>query len=825
MTPRDLTLWISVLAIAILGGMVYTTNPRRTVNQHYVTTTAFILGWMLCLAYGFQAETGKQGAFWIRQASAVGSCIALAFNMLRLSLIHPQDGYWRIIGRMRWWCIGHIAIIYLCQTTFFMRGATLPSTPNAVAEPIYGPGFTIYALYMLGSHAIIWSLYLRDMKRSRGMRRAELQYILLACFSFLLIGGLAAIFIPWITGTSQSVQFSFLNAILLEGVIAYGIATRRILSMAVLFRMITAYTLLLIYLTVLYLGIFAVSALLTENILIAHLLAALVTAFSMAPAHTLLQRVARRLFIHHQAIDTQYTVQEATEVLQSITTIPRLLMSFTDIIRKAVGTNRAFVLLRDRMEFFPVNAGAHEPVLSSADALVEAVQVENMLIRDQLERSTVLSSAQTQQVIERLDELELELVFGIRIRNELAGILCLGPRVSGRFYSRTEQEALGLLCTQLAVSMENAQLYTLAQNSRIYNEILLDRLLSGVIAVDPDGNITVFNREAEQVLSQSSQEALHNPYLLLPEALSRQIEQTMKTGEVTRDVELWLPRNGHVQGVPIRLSCTPVASHDGTMRGALLVFHDLTAIKRLEFQVQHNDRLASIGRLSAGMAHEIKNPLVTLKTFTQLLPDCYQDEDFRNTFTKLVGSEVERIDSTVRQLLQFARPPAPTLRQLHLHTILADAVHMIRFQAENESISIEAKLEAEYDLIRADNDQCKQAILNLLLNAIEAMKARGSITVLTDTCGSNDLPLPAAKPDQPRWIRLMVTDSGCGIAPDVINTIFDPFYTTKASGTGLGLSVVHGIIKEHDGQLDVSSTPGVGTTFYVYLPLLEEETP
>lgn len=263
-----------------------------------------------------------------------------------------------------------------------------------------------------------------------------------------------------------------------------------------------------------------------------------------------------------------------------------------------------------------------------------------------------------------------------------------------------------------------------------------------------------------------------------------------------------------------------------------MVLTDVTAIKRLEHQIRRSDRLASLGTLSAGMAHEIKNPLVSLKTFAQLLPERYQDSDFRDTFSNLIGHEIDRIDSLVNQLLRFARPAKPILKPLHAHEILEKALTLVGHRLYQKDIKLQRSWQADVDTIHGDADQLEQVFLNFFLNAMDAMKTKGELSVTTDirtdehwvnrraygNGESND------KGQAPEALLISIRDSGEGIRPEDLAHVFDPFFTTKDYGTGLGLSVVHGIIQEHGGQIEVESELQKGTAFHILLPLVRFES-
>jgi signal transduction histidine kinase len=262
------------------------------------------------------------------------------------------------------------------------------------------------------------------------------------------------------------------------------------------------------------------------------------------------------------------------------------------------------------------------------------------------------------------------------------------------------------------------------------------------------------------------------------------------------------------------------------MLGALMVLTDITALKRLEAQIRRSDRLASLGTLSAGMAHEIKNPLVSIKTFAQLLPERYQDSDFRETFSNLIGHEIDRIDSLVNQLLRFARPTKPLLKPVHVHEIMEKSLSLLGHRLYQKEIKLTRSWQANVDTIRADADQLEQVFLNFFLNAMDAMKNGGELAVSTQVQTDERwvAALTRSNGESGEVLHITIRDTGEGIRKEDIPHVFDPFFTTKDYGTGLGLSVAHGIIQEHGGQIEVESEVQKGTAFHILLPLARFES-
>src|SRR5437764_8613436 len=283
----------------------------------------------------------------------------------------------------------------------------------------------------------------------------------------------------------------------------------------------------------------------------------------------------------------------------------------------------------------------------------------------------------------------------------------------------------------MAVAIDNAELFTEVQNAKIYNDILLQNLTTGVIAADADGKITVFNQEAEQIAGLNSNGG-ERTVDDLPAPLRDIIQTTLTSGERQEDREVEL--RAAAGSTFVRASSATFHGQGGELLGALMVVTDITALKRLELQIRRSDRLASLGTLSAGMAHEIKNPLVSIKAFAQLLPERYDESDLRETFSGLIVHEIDRIDSQVNQLLRFARPAKHLLRPMHAHEILEKTIRLVQHRLYQKEIKVTQKWNARVDTIRADGDQMEQVFLNFFLNAMDAMKRGGELTLSTETC-------------------------------------------------------------------------------------------
>jgi signal transduction histidine kinase len=818
---------LALLLAPILGLLVYVTNRARASNLFFLIFSIIMAAWLGFLGAAFYLSDESWIARCIRGACMVSVFAAFSFNGLRMALLNPELSPLRIV-RTTWpFLAATMFAATICTTRFFLRNVTW-SPDLDIAEPHYGPGIAIYGAFHVVALSYLTLRFIQNVRTSVGIVRTELQFVMLGSAVGIGFAMLTTVILPVVTDNTIWVRFAPLAAAALEGITAYGIATRRILEVAGFVRRATAYALLTAYLVLMYLATFFTSRFLLEGLiqnydLVAQVLAALAAALSLAPANGWMQRFANRLFMNMRTVDPSDIMQKANRILTSVAARDEMLRQFADLITNAFGTDRALIALNEDGTWqmrYPRGTILPMP-LSERHALVECLTQGQTLVTDMLNR--VRSGPMEYEALTSLSAVHASIAIGIHTPTGLRGIIFMGSRLSGRIYDWEDQRTLQLLANQLAVGLENTELYARLQDSAIYNDILLDNLVSGVIAAGHDQRITICNREAKRILGVEHGNVLQQPIDLLPAPFAQAFRQAFATGQGQRDVDLLLHTARH-EAIPVRVGSAMFRSHTGKALGVLLVFNDLTALRKLEGQVRRTDRLASLGTLSAGMAHEIKNPLVTLKTFTQLLPERYEDPDFRTTFSNLVGEEVKRIDSIVNQLLRFARPAKPSLTPTHIHDVVDNTLRLVQQQLKQKNIQLIKEYQVTHDLIRGDGNLLVQAFLNFFLNAVDAMEAGGRLWVGTalveqETNQPTFLEVPCTE----TRLRLSIRDSGKGIRADDLPHVFDPFFTTKSSGTGLGLSVSHGIIQEHQAVIDVESTEGEGTVFHVTFPVLQSE--
>lgn len=334
----------------------------------------------------------------------------------------------------------------------------------------------------------------------------------------------------------------------------------------------------------------------------------------------------------------------------------------------------------------------------------------------------------------------------------------------------------------------------------------------GVLLVDAQGRIVSSSPQAERLIEVTAAEEPVGAAPVLPEPIRALLEGARQNGQPVTDHEVVLASPGTL-GCALLVTVIPPPAGSGSTQ-VLLLLKDVSAVRKIEQHMQWLDRLASIGTLSASMAHEIKNALVPVRTFVGLILEQNPDAGLAGTIRR----EMERVDAMINRMLKFAGPAKPAFAPVRLHELLDHSLHLVRHRVEGRQISFDRRFEAASDSCSGDDHQLEQAFVNLLLNAVEAMGHEGVLTVRTDLAARGpDLQSRGPARSAP-VLCVEICDTGAGIAPEKVSAIFEPFFTTKPHGTGLGLAVTRKIIEEHHGIIRVKSHPGKGTTFTVLLP-------
>ncbi len=801
----------SATATLIIGLFAFLSHPERRLNQSFLILTGLISLWQFIVFMGMGSTESHNLMFWIRQANAVSAFIPATMNLTRFSIHFPDNNLRQLLRKNIYWIALSLVMFVICQTNWFLMDAQPPAAGDVLPTAEYGPAFSILGIYFLVAFGRLFYLMFKSNRILKGSRKAEIEYLLLSCGTSLFLGVLIFL-VPHITGWKDLGALNPISVIVFSAITGYGIATKGIMDISVLLRRIVSYTMLIIYLSLLYWVTHTVAAAAIQAAgydihPFASLISTLIVAFSVTPARGFAQNIANRLSIISHPLNVGSILSDASRSLNAVLTVDELCTRFQNILENNLETSEIRIFVKEKdfyTQMYPT--GTYRQIPTSASLIHFLTNHPSLCVRDWLNRRRLTED--TSLMSKELKNEEMAAAIGFHRKNIMTGFILFGARNSGRVYTQEETIAIEGLRDLFAVSLENAQLYTELQNGRIYMDLLLKNLVNGVLATDASGCIITCNHEAARILDCTEGELIGKNIERLPRGLYDLQKRVLSQDIIIRDKEIILnPAEDH----PVYTNAGASLFRDlkGTVIGSLMVLQDRTAIRNLEEQVKRSERLASLGTLSAGMAHEIKNPLVTLKTFTQLLPERYQDEDYRETFVNLASKEISRIDGLMNKLLTLARPVKLELKEIALNHLLEKYTKLFREQAREVSIEVIENFDADPDTILGDDDQLRQVLLNLLLNAQQAMPTGGKIELRTRNI--------------PGYIELQIQDSGEGISPEVQNHVFDPFFTTKSAGTGLGLAVAHQILEEHHALVKIESDPGEGTTFIIRLPVPSDE--
>jgi PAS domain S-box-containing protein len=395
---------------------------------------------------------------------------------------------------------------------------------------------------------------------------------------------------------------------------------------------------------------------------------------------------------------------------------------------------------------------------------------------------------------------------------ELAGLLVIGAKRSGDPYFDEDVALLGALAAEAAVALANARLHRDVLRAREQIEAILQTMPSAVVAVNRLGQVEWFNDAAARVTGLSG-ESVRGHGLPAAHPLARLIGETLADGQ-PRQEEVGL---GDRPGRAVQLVCAvaPLRNAQGEVHGAVCVGSDLSRVKELEAETRRVERLATLGAMASGIAHEVRNPLVAIKTHVQLMPEgctCAAQEEQRE-FATVATREIDRIDALLERLMGMRDVPRAMFAPVDVGEVVRETLRLLQAGLGQEAVTVVPELETGCR-VRGDREQLQQLCLNLLVNAREALAGPGRIEVRCLVRRGRARPT----------VGLEIADTGPGISDAVRETVFEPFVTTKRHGTGLGLALCRAIVDVHRGTIRAENrVPGPGAVFTVEFPAAPEE--
>jgi two-component system, NtrC family, sensor kinase len=781
-------------------------NAPRAIHLYVFCLVSFVL-------YSFH-RTGKLNSFdWTIEWSNIVALLLQPALLVHFALVFPQR-------RGKLW--PKLAAIYSVPAAIltlyvFVATATLDFVPSIGSRDFLDTLSLVYmGLYFLIAAGILLASYFRAPS---GLLRQQLKWVtggtwagILPLFFFYILPRLATpVTQPWM-------KASVFSLALIPLCYGYAIIRYRLMDVDIIFKRGLAYTFATAGVVAVYFAAIGLIGLLFHTAwptgLWGGVIAIVVAAFLFQPLRDWVQTRLDRFF-YRDRLDYRRTLIEFGRTLTNEVRLEPLLGSVLDRISQTLLVDRLAVFLED-------DAQAGRFVLSRSMGLRPEGPLDLSFLdptRLALARgylfyeSAKAAIQETDSVRRTLEELALNYFIACRFRDHTVAILGLGKTVDGDYLSSDDVEMLFTMAGYVAIAIENARLYHSLEQKAIqierlkdFSENIVESLKIGVVTVDLEDRIESWNPQLEELLEIPRRDAVGQRLGdVLPEDLTAEIA-SHTTGEHVSGIYKFHMNTDGGHHLVVNVSIAPLVGKDGTRLGRLILLDDITQRMRLEEQMVQTEKLTSLGLLAAGVAHEVNTPLAVISNYIQMLAKEIPAHDPRQKTIERIVKQTFRASEIVNNLLNFSRTGASELAEIDLNTVLEETLTLVQHPFKTAQVNVVKNYTQRLPPVLGSTTRLQQVFLNLFMNARDAMPGGGMLEVRTAARNGS--------------VEVEVTDTGAGIPPEHLTRIFDPFFTTKASGrgTGLGLSVSYGIIKEHAGKVDVRSTPGKGTSFRLEFP-------
>ncbi|MEI6234345.1 MAG: ATP-binding protein, partial [Planctomycetota bacterium] len=413
----------------------------------------------------------------------------------------------------------------------------------------------------------------------------------------------------------------------------------------------------------------------------------------------------------------------------------------------------------------------------------------------------------------------------LKVKDRVCGIIFLETGSIAAPFTESHLRLCTAMALHLAVCLENTRLHTELLNHAEFNNSVLRALGSGIMVVDFQSRVLHMNRAAMDILDKTESQMLGRTLNEFPEMseFHLAVQNTIQNKKPEDRYELKLKTaNG---SATLGMSTSLLANYMGMVSGVVITFRNLGALRKLEDQVRRAHYLEALAQMAAGVAHEIRNPLNSIRGFTQLVLEHEQTSPVSKEYTQIILEEVDRMNNIVQEMLDFSRQRQFTLLPLSLVSLIEDLVHDMQVESHQAKVVLEV-LEPGDDLpnVLGNRDKLRQVFRNIVLNGVQSCKPGGSVTIGFQPVVSQVIDPKTKSLDKTvslREVVVHINDTGCGMTPETLRKIFDPFFTQKETGTGLGLSISQKIIEQHHARIDVKSEVGNGSTFSVHFPAIK----
>jgi PAS domain S-box-containing protein len=805
-----------------LAGLVFFRQPTNLPNQTFALFVLSVVAWSFSV-HLLYVSPGAAALVWCQRlpfaaASLIGSSFAVFCEVFPdLKSLRAKPGSWVLVA------LGAL-VAGLSLTPLVVHDASVAATGQI--QPRYGPLYPLFGAFMLASFGYGIGILTRKLWASRGRRRLQIQYLWLGLCLALAGGTTTNLIIPALTGSSRFSLYGPYFSLFLIGLTAHAIIRHRLMDMRVVVRQSVTYGLSAVTAVgIVWALLFALGQGLGLQLPPASpflpVMIGVAGAIVFPPVRAATQYVFDRYCYRH-AFDYRQAVREISQVLAGLLRVDPLCEHLTTFILSTLQAEGVAVYLCHGQSLTELRSYRHVETgeqarpgiitMLSADLSMLLARAREPVLQDEL--ALWAEAAEVERLHQEFALLHSKVLIPLLVEGQAAGFIAVGEKRSGDPFFTQDIEFLATIGHQAGAALKRAQLHEEVTWMKEYNESILRHMESGLVVVNHDSVVTVVNEAAARMLGTSVAEMVGQPLdQLTPCGLGTPLLDTLLAKEVYTNHEATL-MTGSGQTLPVVLSTSVLHGENGQPGGAILAVHDLSKIKALEEEKRRIERLASIGAFMSGIAHEIKNPLVAIKTLAELLPEQYDDKEFRDTFTKVTLNEVERIDALVRRLRSLSSGSAVPLHPISVITPLEETLSLVSGELTRRHITVVRDYEASVPAIMGDHDQLKQVFVNLCMNSVEAMGKGGILRVTVAGQGISD--------GQPQEVSVQIADTGPGIPAEHLANIFDPFFTLKDEGTGLGLAICRGIIDYHRGSIAAANdSVGSGAIFTIKIPVVQ----
>jgi PAS domain S-box-containing protein len=537
----------------------------------------------------------------------------------------------------------------------------------------------------------------------------------------------------------------------------------------------------------------------------------------IAQAATIIKNASRREEQIGQKLLEISALCELSERISTAGSLQEALDSILEIVSDLVWYDESFIATADyerNVLVIQAYRGKSGQDLRGSEILISEDDLSSIAIR---ERKALLSAdisedARFQSTLTQLSHKGVRsfMAIPLTVHDEVVGVLnvhALAPNL----YTEDNVRILSVIASQAAALYKELEALSALTT---YTDNILRSIAAGVLTLDKDGKILTWNKAAEDIVGIPAEAVIGRHFSKVVQDLEvtdtdkQRLLSLVKNVFETGEKYLGYKKEFHTKDKDVRyinMNISQLRDHTGEVLGVVMIFEDVTKGVQLEAEMRRISELAAIGQLAASIAHELRNPLSSIKGAAQYLRNEYSDHKAICEFLDIIVDEVNALNKVTTEFLDFARPAKLTLRETDINDILFRTVQFMQLEISKQHVSVEQHFAYDLPRIMVDEKQIEQVFRNLILNSIQAMPNGGKLTISTHAAGDG--------------VNIKVSDTGIGIPEDQLEQIFVPFFTTKTKGTGLGLSIVQKIIDNHGGRIRVESKVGEGTTFEIFLPV------